>query len=97
MRIAVCPCHTVPPHQQVPSSCSAAITRSVASASPNDTSTWFSATSFNTRCPAASSPAANRRAWRQVRSSISATPVRPSDRRAAHTSTPRARRESSGV
>ena len=39
MRIAVRPCHTVPPHQQVPSACSAAITRRVAASSPKRTST----------------------------------------------------------
>ena len=39
IRIAVRPCQTVPPHQQVPSACSAAITRWVRAASPNATST----------------------------------------------------------
>ena len=39
MRMAVRPCHTVPPHQQVPSACNAAITRWVRSASPKATST----------------------------------------------------------
>jgi hypothetical protein len=39
MRIAVRPCHTVVPHQQVPSACTAAATRRVAAASPNETST----------------------------------------------------------
>ena len=37
MRIAVLPCHSVPPIQQVPSSWMAAITRRVASGLPNDT------------------------------------------------------------
>ena len=97
IRIAVSPCQTVGPHQQVPSAWSAAITRRVRSASPNETSTWFSTTSFSTRCPAARSPSAKRRAWRQQRSTSSASPARPSARSAAHTSTPRARRESSGV
>src|SRR5207248_5740061 len=39
MRMAVRPCHTVPPAQHVPSACTPAITRRVSSASPNDTST----------------------------------------------------------
>ena len=39
MRIAVWPCQTVPPIQQTPSRCTAAITRRVVSASPNDTIT----------------------------------------------------------
>ena len=49
MRIAGWPCHTVPPHQHVPSDWIEAIVRCVVSASPNDTSTWFSTTSFSTR------------------------------------------------
>src|SRR5436190_1723717 len=76
MRMAVCPCQIVPPHQQVPSAWIAAITRLVVSASPNDTSTWLSTTSFSTLQPAAASPSAKRRAWRQVRSIRSANPVR---------------------
>ena len=47
MRMAVRPCQTVPPHQQVPSAWSAAITRCVAAGSPNETSTWLSTTSFS--------------------------------------------------
>src|ERR1051326_9126075 len=39
MRMAVCPCHTVPPHQQVPSAWIPAITRRVSSGVPNETST----------------------------------------------------------
>ncbi len=39
IRIAARPCHCVPPHQQVPSSCTPAMTRWVSSASPKDTST----------------------------------------------------------
>ena len=46
IRMAAWPCHSVPPHQQVPSLWSAAITRLVAAACPNETSTWFSTTSF---------------------------------------------------
>ena len=39
MRIAVFPCHTVEPHQQVPSACSRAMVRSVFSGVPKETST----------------------------------------------------------
>ena len=39
MRIAVWPCQTVPPHQQVPSRCTRPITSRVRSAFPNDTKT----------------------------------------------------------
>src|SRR5487761_1938704 len=39
MRIAVRPCHSVPPHQQVPSRCTSAMTRFVFSASPKETIT----------------------------------------------------------
>ena len=46
MRIAVRPCQTVTPAQQVPSSWIAAMTRRVVSSSPNETSTWFSTTSL---------------------------------------------------
>ncbi len=41
MRMAARPCHSVGPHQQVPSSCMPAITRPVVSGEPKDTSTWF--------------------------------------------------------
>ena len=47
MRIAVRPCQTVPPHQQVPSACSAGDhARASPSGSPNETSTWLSTTSL---------------------------------------------------
>ena len=46
MRMAARPCHSVGPHQQVPSSCMPAITRPVVSGEPKDTSTWFKITSF---------------------------------------------------
>jgi hypothetical protein len=36
MRMAVHPCQTVEPHQQVPSACSRAMVRRVFSASPNE-------------------------------------------------------------
>src|SRR5580658_1557962 len=39
MRMAAWPCHSVPPHQQVPSFWTAATTRLVVAASPNETST----------------------------------------------------------
>ena len=56
MRIAVRPCHTVPPHQQVPSAWTRLDhpLRGLA-ASPKDTSTWFSTTSFRISQPAAAS------------------------------------------
>jgi hypothetical protein len=97
MRIAVWPCHSGTPHQQVPSICSSAMTRRVVSASPKLTSTWFSTTSFSTVWPAAARPSAKRRACAQQRSTSSATPLLPSAASAAQTSTPRARRDSSGV
>ena len=46
MRIAVWPCQTVEPHQQVPSACRRATVRRVFSGVPNDTSTWLITTSF---------------------------------------------------
>jgi hypothetical protein len=45
-------CHTVPPHQQVPSNRSAAITVRVGSGLPKETSTWFRTTSFSASNPA---------------------------------------------
>src|ERR1700675_319260 len=48
MRIAVCPCQTVPPHQHVPSPWTRAITSRVRSGLPNDTKTWLSTVSFST-------------------------------------------------
>src|SRR5436853_139332 len=60
MRIAVWPCQSVPPHQQVPSLWTRAITSRVRSALPKDTSTWFSTTSFSIRCPLCARPWANR-------------------------------------
>src|SRR5207244_13196537 len=88
MRIAVRPCHTVPPHQHVPSSWIPAITRRVVSGEPNDTSTWLSTTSFRTSKPAAESPSANRAAQWQQRSINSASPLRPRFLSAAQISTP---------
>ncbi len=48
IRMATWPCHWVTPHQHVPSSWMAVMTRRVVSASPNVTSTWFRTTSFRT-------------------------------------------------
>ena len=56
-RIARTPCQVVGPHQHVPSSWTAAITASVRSVPPNDTSTWLSTTSFSTSNPARAIPA----------------------------------------
>lgn len=81
-RIARIPCHVVGPHQHVPSACTAAITASVVSCAPNDTSTWFSTTSLSATKPALRSPTANLRASSQLRSTRSATPSRPSMARA---------------
>src|SRR6266498_435555 len=50
--IAVIPFHTVPPHQQVPSSWIFLMILFVRSASPKETSTWLSITSFKIRNPA---------------------------------------------
>src|SRR5262249_11717932 len=95
IRIAWRPCHTVPPHQHVPSSCTPATTRCVSSGAPNDTSTWFNTTSLRISKPAPDKPPATRLAHRQLRSIISHSPLRPKDLTAAQMSTPRARRESS--
>src|SRR5690606_22544907 len=97
IRIRRRPRHVVPPIQQVPSRWTAAITRSVVASSPKLTSTWLSTTWLHTSNPAAASPSANRRASAQHRSTRSATPERPSSRRAAHTANPRARRDDSAV
>ena len=93
IRIAVFPCQTVPPHQQVPSSWTRRITSRVTSGRPKDTSTWLITTSFSTSKPVARSPCANRCAWAHVRSISSHNPALPSDFNAAHNSTPRARRD----
>ena len=90
--IAVWPCQTVPPHQQVPSAWISEITRRVSSGLPNETSTWFKTTSLSTAKPAARKRSANNRACRQLRSIISRRPFRTNDRMDAQSSTPRARR-----
>src|SRR5258708_5380025 len=58
MRMAVCPCHCVPPHQQVPSACIAAMTRRGSSGLPKHTSTCLSTTSFSTSKAAKRQPTA---------------------------------------
>ena len=90
-------CHTVGPHQQVPS-CWTAVTRaSVWSSVAARTSTWLSTTSFSTSRPAWLRRAAMVWAWRQFRAMRSITPCLPRVRRTAHTSTCRARCEDWGV
>ena len=96
IRIASRPCQRVPPHQQMPSACTAAMTCAVRASSPKATSTWLSATSLSTSWPASARPRAMREACRQQRSTRSARPSRPRNASAAQTSTPRARREPSG-
>src|SRR5438552_11936763 len=51
IRIAAFPCHTVPPHQHVPSSCTRRITSRVFSSLPNDTSARLIATSSSPSYP----------------------------------------------
>src|SRR5262249_2237438 len=97
MRIACSPCQSVPPSQQVPSSCTRRITSAVRSPSSKRTSTWLSTTSLRIVAPPSSSSLAKSRACSQLRSTISATPLRPRERSAAYTAKPRARRENSGV
>ena len=72
----------VPPSQQVPSRWTAATAARLASSPPGRrTSTWLSTTSLTIRAPGISaSRLAIRRACAQLRSIISATPVRPSER-----------------
>src|ERR1017187_5214770 len=48
IRIAVCPCHLVDPHQQVPSAWRRSMVRNVRSAEPKETNTWLMTTSFST-------------------------------------------------
>ena len=62
MRIAVRPCHSVGPHQQVPSCCTRSITVFVRAASPKETRTWFSTTSFRISHPPRCNSAAKRAA-----------------------------------
>ena len=83
MRIAARPLQKVPPHQQVPSRCTLRITSAVVASSPNATSTWLSTTSLRISHPDSRSRSANRRAWRQLCSTSSSTPSRPSDAIAA--------------
>src|SRR5215472_13345288 len=96
-RIAARPCQTVGPHQQVPSSCTAAMTALVRVSSPKSTTTWLSTTSLATVYPAAHIPSANRRASAQVRSTRASTPSRPRVASTAHISAPLARWDDCGV
>src|SRR4030095_7629808 len=68
IRMAVVAFHTVPPHQQVPSSCTFLMMRFVRWGSPNETSTWLSVTLFKILKPACSSFDANNSANEQQRS-----------------------------
>jgi hypothetical protein len=97
IRMAGRPCHTVGPHQHVPSSWTAAIRARVWSSVAARTSTWLSTRSLSTSRPAWPRWAAIAWAWRQVRVMRSVTPGRPSVRSTAHTSTGRARWEDWGV
>src|SRR3546814_11987789 len=53
IRIAARPFQVVPPHQQVPSSWIAAMTRCVRASSPKATTTWLSPTSLRLPAPPA--------------------------------------------
>jgi hypothetical protein len=90
-------CQVVGPHQHVPSCWTASTRASVSSSVAARTSTWFSTTSLSTSRPARRRSAAMARAWSQVRTTRSVTPVRPSVRSTAHTSTCRARWDDWGV
>ena len=98
IRIAARPSQVVPAIQASPLSCTVRRISFVSGSEPKRNSTWLSSTSLRISI-ASSAPrtSAKRRAQAQQRSTISAIPSRPSERRAAQTSTPRARRESSGV
>ena len=75
-----------------------AVTSRVRSSLPNATLTCVNTTSLRISAPSiAAIPSAIARALAARPSTRSATPVRPSDRSAAHTGTPRARRDSSGT
>jgi hypothetical protein len=73
------------------------MTLRVSSALPNETSTWFRTTLFKIANLALCRRSANTFACRQFRSIISRNPLRPSERIAAHNSTPRARRDAYGA
>ena len=70
----------------------------VASSSPKRTSTWLRTTSLSTSTPSASrSRSAMRAASAQQRSTSARMPSRPSERMAAYSANPRARRELSST
>ena len=80
-----------------PRASTARVAASASGPSPQATATWFSTTSFSTAIPgSAASRAAIARATAQCRSTISATPCRPSAISTAQTAKPRARRDISG-
>jgi hypothetical protein len=70
MRIAVRPCQTVGPHQQVPSACRRAITRSVFSGIAERDQHLVDDHLVQNFKAGLFSPAANRRAWLEVRSTM---------------------------
>src|SRR5438045_3483460 len=97
IRMAGLPFHTVPPHQQVPSSWISCMILFVSSASPKQTRTWFKDTTLRISNPAFCRLAANNLAHVQHLSINSTTPSLPSEYMAAHVSIPLARLDISGV
>src|SRR5262249_24464496 len=97
-RIALRPRQVVPLSQTRPLSCTWRSASSVCSSDWNRKSTWLSTTSFSSSAPGGSTIASAKRvAASQQRSTSSTTPERPSERSAAYTANPRARRENSGT
>src|SRR5207245_2810802 len=96
LRIARRPAHSVPHIQASPLACTSASTRSVSPSLAKRKSTWLRTTSLSTSAPSSRSPSANERAWAQQRSTSAPIPSRPSERIAAYTAKPRARRDDSG-
>ena len=86
-----------PPIQQVPSRCTASMTRSVSVGVAEGDEHLVEHDVVHDLDAAARQLSANRRASAQQRSTSSATPSRPSSRRAAQTANPRARRDDSSV
>ena len=80
-----------------PSACTAAITRRVVVRLAERDEHLVEHDVVEDLVARGASPSAKRAACRQLRSISSSRPERPSERSAAQTSTPRARRESSGV
>ena len=78
MRMAVRPCQTVPPHQHVPSSCIAAMTRRVRSGvAEGDEDLIQHDLVEDRRSQRRADPQRSRVAWRQLRSIISPAPRAP--------------------